>query len=320
MNFFKNWIRDWPVWWSEQSSFRKYFPAFFVVLYPLALHALHSLREDHLQICAAIFVLSYGGRPLAPVLSFLLPLISVGVVYDSQRFYEDYIRGPIHVSEPYNFDKKFFGIATAQGVLTPNEWFQLHTYWLLDLITGFMYLFFIAIYTSFSAYLFFWVTRKDTPKLPAKVARASAGRMMWSFFWLNVIGYSTYYWYAAAPPWYVAQYGLGPANLSALPSPAGCLRFDALLGVHVFAGMYSKSADVFGAIPSLHVSYPLLAVYYAFKLGTGRAFALGFYLLMCFSAVYLNHHYILDILWGSAYALLVATVMEKIAQRQTLKK
>ena len=31
---------------------------------------------------------------------------------------------------------------------------------------------------------------------------------------------------------------------------------------------------------------------------------------MCFSAVYLNHHYILDILWGSSYAVLVTIVME----------
>ena len=34
------------------------------------------------------------------------------------RFYADYIRGPIHVAEPYNFDKFFFGIQTANGVLT----------------------------------------------------------------------------------------------------------------------------------------------------------------------------------------------------------
>src|SRR5204863_7284945 len=34
-------------------------------------------------------------------------------------------------------------------------------------------------------------------------------------------------------------------------------------------------------------------------------FCAVFYLVMCFSAVYLNHHYLLDVLWGSAYALLI---------------
>jgi membrane-associated phospholipid phosphatase len=69
--------------------------------------------------------------------------------------------------------------------------------------------------------------------------------------------------------------------------------------------MYGRSADVFGAIPSLHIAYPLLAAFFAFQFGALRIFCFCFYLLMCFSAVYLNHHYILDIIWGSAYALVV---------------
>ena len=118
---------------------------------------------------------------------------------------------------------------------------------------------------------------------------------MWAFFFVNILGYSTYYWYAAAPPWYVASYGLGPADLSVQASAAGCLRFDELLGTHFFTGMYGRAADVFGAVPSLHVAYPLQSVYYAFRYGSLRIFSILFYLSMCFSAVYLNHHYIIDI-------------------------
>jgi membrane-associated phospholipid phosphatase len=135
--------------------------------------------------------------------------------------------------------------------------------------------------------------------------------MPWAFFWLNVIGYSTYYWYAAAPPWYVALYGLGPARLDVSANSAGCARFDQLLGTHFFSEMYGRAADVFGAIPSLHVAYPLLAVYFAFQVGSARLFCILFYLIMCFSAVYLNHHYILDILWGSAYAVLTGVIINR---------
>jgi len=49
-----------------------------------------------------------------------------------------------------------------------------------------------------------------------------------------------------------------------------------------------------------------MAVYYAFRFGALKKFTVAFYLLMCFSAVYLNHHYILDIIWGSVYAVVVA--------------
>jgi hypothetical protein len=302
---------DWPNWWSNLSPVRKWGPLAFVILYCSALVALHGLRTDHLTTCAVLLVLFYGGRILQPLCKFLLPLLATAIVYDSQRFYSDYIRGPVHVTQPYWFDKTFFGIHTAQGVLTPNEWWQLHTLPALDVITGFMYLAFIGIYVLFSAYFTFYLSRKGTSKTPAAQIKKRSPSLMWGFFFLNVVGYTTYYWYAAAPPWYVAQYGLGPANMSAKPSQAGCVRFDHILGTHFFSEMYGRSADVFGAIPSLHVAYPFMALIFAFKFGAGRVFALCFYLLMCFSAVYLNHHYILDIIWGSSYALIVSFVVDR---------
>lgn len=312
----RNRLSDWPLWWSELSPARKFVPATLVAVYWAVLVALHGFRQDHVNMGVAILVLSYAGRWVQPLFRFLLPLILTGIVYDSQRFYGDYIRGPIHVAEPYRFDKLLFGIPSSQGLLTPNEWFQLHTLPSLDVITGFMYLFFIAIYVLFCAYFVFYRGPRGTRKVaPASLAKR-ASSMMWGFFWLNCLGYTTYYWYAAAPPWYVAQYGLGPADLTVHASAAGCVRFDQILGTHFFTGMYGRAADVFGAIPSLHVAYPLMATYFAFRFGTGRAFAVIFYLLMCFSAVYLNHHYVLDILWGSAYAILVSVVIDRYSLRR----
>jgi membrane-associated phospholipid phosphatase len=240
-----------------------------------------------------------------------------GVIYDSQRFYEDYIRGPVHVKEPYLFDKTVFGIHTAQGVLTPNEWWQLHTHWTLDLVTGFAYLVFFALFVVIAAYFQFQVAKKGTPKLRASEIGERGKAPIWAFLWLNLIGYSTYYWYAAAPPWYVAKYGLGPAHMEAQASQAGCVRFDQLLGTHFFSEMYGRSADVFGAIPSLHISYPLLALFFAIRFGTLRVFCLVFYLVMCFSAVYLNHHYMLDILWGSTYALIIGYATDRFYMKKT---
>lgn len=264
--------------------------------------------------CLILF-LSYAGRKPRILLGFLLPFIATGIIYDSMRFYADDLRGPVHVSEPYLFDKRFFGIPTARGVLTPNEWWQLHTYPVLDLITGFAYLTFIAIYIASCAYFRFWATRKGTSRMSASELRQRVPAMLWSFLVVNLLGYSTYYWYAAAPPWYVARYGLGPARMDTPSSQAGCVRFDQLLGTHFFTEMYGRATDVFGAIPSLHVAYPLVAAYFAFRFGALRVFCVCFYLVMCFSAIYLNHHYVLDILWGSAYALGVSFIMDWIWDR-----
>jgi membrane-associated phospholipid phosphatase len=200
----------------------------------------------------------------------------------------------IHVHEPYAFDLRFFGIHTPQGILTPNEWLQLHTNPALDLVCGLAYTPFLFIGESIllALYLHF----KGLPRL--------AERFTWVFVWTNFVGFTVYYVYPAAPPWYVAAHGF-VADLGVRASAAGALRFDQLLGLPVMQGFYGKSADVFGAIPSLHVAYPLLALLYGFRLPRFRAFAVSYLVLICFSAVYLDHHYLLDIFLGFIDALLV---------------
>ena len=304
----------WYVWWQEQNWFQRLIPVVFYFIYLGIIGKFSTLQSDHFMIAGAALSLWYLGPRLRPLFKFLLPLLLVAIIYDSMRIYGDYIRGPIHVAEPYQFDKSFFGITTPEGILTPNEWWQKHTHWLLDFYTGFFYLLFITIYVLLSMYFCFWLPIKGTQKRPAEWIRAQAYRPMWAFFWVNMIGYSTYFWFAAAPPWYVSLYGLGPANMSVHPSAAGCVRFDQLLGTHFFDAWYGRSNDVFGAIPSLHVAYPFQAVYYSFRYGAMRGFAVFFYLSMCFSAVYLNHHYILDIIWGTAYAITVCLVLDRLGK------
>jgi hypothetical protein len=318
MNFFSREKSQWPDWWSSLTPMRKIGPTVFVAVYWFSLTALHGFRSDHFFIGMLILVLSYGGRTAGIALRFLFPVLLTGIVYDSMRYYSDYIRGDIHVAFPYEFDKRFFGIDTPEGRLTPNEYWQKHTLPVLDLITGFFYLSFIALYVFISAYHAFWVPRKNPDPVIRRKAERLGPLVTWAFFFVNMLGYSTYYWFPAAPPWYVADYGLGPARMDTPASAAGALRFDQLLGTHFFTGMYGRAADVFGAIPSLHVSYPLLSVLFAFAIGSMRTFAVCFYLIMCFSAVYLNHHYVLDILWGSTYAVLVFVCLRAYAYRNTL--
>jgi membrane-associated phospholipid phosphatase len=119
---------------------------------------------------------------------------------------------------------------------------------------------------------------------------------------MNVMGFITYYIYPAAPPWYVIHYGLGPAHMFIGAEPSAAMRFDTLFGTHFFDTMYGNSVDVYGAFPSLHVAYPLLVAWAALVMKRFRVPAIAFYFLMCFSAVYLQHHYIIDILLGSTYA------------------
>lgn len=293
------WAVKWKNWWVGQSRAERLVPAGLGAIYLGILWAAGQIKPEHVGPTLGILALYYSGPRARELCRFFFPLYLASIIYDSQRWWGDYVRAEVRVKEPYLFDKLFFGIRTPDGVLTPNEWWQLHTSPWLDVITGFFYIAFIPMFLAFAAYFRFVLPwRRRDPDF------ATYGQaVMWAFFWVNMIGYSTYYWFPAAPPWYVAEYGLGPARLDVMASAAGCVRFDQALGTHIFTEWYGRSADVFGAIPSLHVAYPLQAVYFAFRFGSARLAALVFYAMMCFSAVYLNHHYVLDILWGSVYAL-----------------
>ncbi len=217
------WLND----WNKKSLFYKLAPPIFAAIYVALFYFSNLLRSDHFFISVLALTLWYAGPRLREVFNFILPLLSVFIVYDTMRFYSDYIRGPIRVTEPYQFDKFFFGINTAEGILTPNEWWQLHTHPLLDLYCGFFYLTFIAIYVLICAYFCFYLPRKGTLKRSAAWIKEQQYTPMWAFFWVNVLGYSTYYWYPAAPPWYVAEHGLGPRQ-HAMIDAAGSLLYGLL--------------------------------------------------------------------------------------------
>jgi inositol phosphorylceramide synthase catalytic subunit len=85
-----------------------------------------------------------------------------------------------------------------------------------------------------------------------------------------------------------------------------------LVGLPLMQGFYGKSADVFGAIPSLHVVYPMLALIYGFRLPRFRVVAIAYFFLFCFSAVYLDHHYLVDLFVGWVDALVVMAVFRML--------
>lgn len=255
-------------------------------------------RPEQFLVAGLVLLLAAWSDGSRRLLSGLLPFLIFGIVYDLTHFTQPLVRHlHVHVEEPYLFDRRFFGIASAGGVLTPNEWFSLHHWPAADFLAGLAYIVYVYWPIGFAAALA--LTRRD------EHGRRLLSRFGWTFLAMNLVGFATYYLYPAAPPWYVADYGLGPADMAARSSPAGAARWDALTGLPYFAGFYGRSADVFGAIPSLHVSYPLLTYLYGLELRKRwlDASSFGLFLLVSFAAVYLNHHYVLDVLLGVLYAV-----------------
>ncbi|HEX9604581.1 MAG TPA: phosphatase PAP2 family protein [Myxococcales bacterium] len=279
--------REWLL--PSRTMKRRIGPPAVGLAYVAVIAALGGLRPDHVFI-GLLGLLDLYNEKTRLFLAQFFPFIATGAIFDSMRyFYWPAIDGRVHVAGPYLLERDWFGI----GGQTPNEWMDAHHTPALDLACGFAYLVYIGEYLAVAFLLFF---RRSSDALRTFAL---------CFLVVNLLGFATYFIYPVAPPWYVTQYGFGPARMDIHPAAAAASRFDQLLGTHFFDEMYGRGVDVYGAFPSLHVAYPLIAVWMVFRtreLRWWRAPAVLFFLLMCLSAVYLQHHYVLDVLLGIGYA------------------
>lgn len=227
----------------------------------------------------------------------LLPFGLLLLGYELHHFWPEAWRGRIHVAEPHAWELRWFGLGPPGGLLTPAAWCQQHVHPVLDVVAGVAYLAFIP---AFLCSVLWWRFGRAGTGVPGRPALAE--RAMWALCTMYLAGYVTYLVYPAAPPWYFDHYGAAPIVPGAPPEAAGALRFDALIGVPVFARYYGQSLNVFGAIPSLHCGTSFLALLFALRLRSLRAASLLQFAALTFAAVYFNHHYIVDCLAGMVYA------------------
>jgi len=258
-----------------------------------------GLRGDQVFLLL-VTLIGYFLHPLTRrlVIAFSV-FIAYTVVYDSMKAFPNYLFNTVHIQDLYEYEKALFGITSKSGlVLTPNEYLNRHTSPLLDLVSGFFYLTWIPVPLMLALYL--WI--KDKMLLL---------HFSYAFLLTNVIGFSIYYLYPAAPPWYVELYGFTksfeiPSNV------AGLIRFDHLIGMDLFQSMYTAGSNVFAAVPSMHSAYPVVALAYGIKkrMGWVNILLLIVVLGIWFAAVYTSHHYILDVIAGALCAGIAILIFE----------
>jgi len=226
-----------------------------------------------------------SGRTRRFILGFTV-FIVFWVLFDSMKAFPNYRYNTVHIESIYRLEKRLFGVGVGEERLTPNEFWLVHQQTFLDIISGIFYLCWIPLPLAFAGYLFY----KD---------KEAFFRFALSFLIVNLVGFVVYYICPAAPPWYVEQYGFA-FNPHTPGNTAGLGRWDTYFHVHVFAGLYAKSSNVFAAMPSLHSAYPLTVLYYGirYKMRWWNALFALIMVGIWFAAVYASHHYVLDVLAG----------------------
>ncbi len=277
-------LRSLGSWWTH-------FTALPLMAWPLYFLAHGERRWELALLLAVVPTLCFHSRRTRRVYVGLYPMCLTAALYDSLRFVKNVGLSKVHLCDLRQHELDFFGITSGGLRMTLQDYFYAHPVRLLDFYCAVPYGTFLYASALFATYLY----PRDYVALK---------RYAWTFFALNVAAFATYHAYPAAPPWYFHAHGCA-VDLEAHASEGIHLAaVDAALGFGYFRGFYGRSADVFGAVPSLHVGYPLLIVCegWAHFRPLWRSLALLFLVSMLFSAVYLDHHWVIDVLLGLTYA------------------
>jgi len=223
------------------------------------------------------------------------------------KAFPNYLYQTVSVENLYNLEKNLFGISLNGIRITPNEYWLVNSNTILDVCSGFFYLLWIPVPLAFAAYLFYYCRKQFL-------------YFSLTFILVNCLGFIIYYIYPAAPPWYIQQNGFQfiPHTLG---NTAGLIRFDNFFGLPIFQSIYSKSSNVFAAMPSLHSSYPVIVLYYGLKnkLGKINVFFTLVMLGIWFTAIYTSHHYLLDVLAGITCAIIGIVFFNYVIKNQSAK-
>jgi membrane-associated phospholipid phosphatase len=251
----------------------------------------HELRWEHVMLIVVAPLLAYGNERTKRLFLAVFPLALLGLTYDMMGYVRDVgvSAARVHDCDLRALEATLFGAHDW----TVHDWLQTHSALWLDLLCAIPYGTFLFTVIAFAIFLLLRAP-------PTAVVRFS-----WTFFVMSFLGFVTYHLYPAAPPWYFHAHGCAVDIRAHASEGPNLARVDAWLGVRYFGSLYGRSNDVFGSVPSLHVAYPALIAIEGWRWlsAPGRVVTLAFAALMCFAAVYLDHHWIVDVVLGLLFCV-----------------
>ena len=254
------------------------------------------------------------GRPWRAIGRLYLdwtPFIGLLLAYDFTRGVADTLGFPIHVAGPVHADEAMFAPLLHGGL--PTVWLQDHLYdpatvhwW--DVVVALVY---------FSHFVLPWAL--------AGVLYVRS-RALWASYAVEIItlsaaGLATYVLYPGAPPWYASQVGLAPAGIDRIAT-----RGWSVIGLHdagVLLTNLQAQGNPVAAMPSLHAATTLLVTAVLWRL-TRRRWVKALLALypptMAFALVYGGEHYVIDVLVGWGYVVVILAVLTAIRRARARRR
>ncbi len=240
------------------------------------------LAPDHLFLLLLSFIIIFnkGGEMIRSFSKYFILLAS----YDALSGFVPFLNSYVNYNAPIQFDTFIGGGLLPTKILqTALEPFQPS----INIIMVFFYTLHFFIPFIFGAIL--WFKRKELYEY-----------FFLSFIVASYLGLLTFLILPVAPPWLAAQKGLIDIRHITLEVD---LQNNIVSMPSIY---YFFNANPVAAFPSLHFAYPMITAYFVI-LGFGKKtapIAILYPLIMGISIIYLGEHYILDIIGGTAYAII----------------
>ncbi len=329
------------IWWSnldikKQKMYMRFFGIIIVIVYLLLAVFLMGFRIDHALVSCLILAVFFGDAR-----KFILywgPFILIWISYDMLRVITDSLAHRVYVKEVFDMEVWLTGWFMGEDIIPftfmefkqirPEEGFLEYVN-VLNLINRTGPIVFVETQTNLVKFLnilagIFYANHFTGPLvigvfLYRKVEdKTEFKRFVYTMFFTSHIAYITFILFPTAAPWYVWNEGNGFNFVAPLPgeegSAAGLLDLDKLSGLAIFQTLYGAlSSNQYAAVPSIHSAYALIVAFFAIR----KWRRVGYIVLlwpigMWFSALWLNHHYLIDIVWAVAYVLPVYFVSLRI--------
>ena len=100
-----------------------------------------GFRPEHIFLAILIGTLFFIAPSTRRLVVALIPFALFGISYDWMNLLPNYEVNPVDVRGLYETEKSLFGFSSGESLLTPNEFFALHTHPLLDFLAGIFYLY-----------------------------------------------------------------------------------------------------------------------------------------------------------------------------------
>ena len=217
------------------------------------------------------------------------PFTALFFAYEAMRGIADNITGIVHVTELISAELQIFGTIPT---LVLQQFYRSP---ILDWIGAFFYSLHFLIPTVFG-FVLWYRSRENYQKYTIALLVSSYSALI------------TILLYPSAPPWF----GVKAERI--------LFQVDQAMGIPLYATLFVLiQPNPFAAFPSLHATYPWLISLYSIKIKRIKALPILLIPLgVCFSAVYLGEHYVIDLVAGIVYSTVAFFLVEKLITRFSL--